>query len=65
MTVDAFHLHLSKAVVGHLVHKAVEQRRRASLVYPELSLGCEVVALLREKEEESDDSAMHTEKVCS
>lgn len=41
------HLHLAEAVVGHLVHKAVEQDRRAGLVHAELSLRGEVVTLLK------------------
>lgn len=40
------HLHLAEAVVGHLVHEAVEQGGRAGLVHPKLPLRGEVVAFL-------------------
>lgn len=40
------HLHFSEAIVGHLVHQTVEQRRRRGFIHPELSLRREEIALL-------------------
>lgn len=47
------HLHLSEAIIGHLVHEAVEQSGRASFVHPELPLRGEVVTLLETKHTET------------
>lgn len=41
------YLHLSESIIGHLVHEAVEQSGGTGLVHSELSLWCEVVALLK------------------
>lgn len=43
------YLHLSKAVVRHFIHEAVEQGRRAGLIYSKFSLRGEVVTLLQGK----------------
>lgn len=51
------HLHFAEAVVGHLVHETVEQRRGAGLVYSELSLGGEVVTFLKGTREEGEKEA--------
>lgn len=50
---SAPHLHLSEAIIGHLVHEAVEQSGGASFVHPELPLGGEVVTLLETKQTET------------
>lgn len=47
------HLHLSEAIIGHLVHEAVEQSGGASFVHPELPLRGEVVTLLETKHTET------------
>ena len=39
-------LEVSKAVVGELVHEAVEEGLGAARVHSELPIGCEVVSLL-------------------
>ena len=42
----SFSIHLSKSVVAHLVHEAIEECWGAFLVHPELPSWCVVVMLL-------------------
>ena len=41
-----FSVHLSKAVVAHLIHEAVEEYRGALAVHTKFSLGSEIIGLL-------------------
>lgn len=51
------HLHFPKAVVGHLVHQAVEQGGRAGLIHSKLSLRCEVIAFLQKNKKTPQKTA--------